>query len=82
MRRSSDLIEAERQHLGYGLHELGRINSERSSVDGAILNLELMGFDFRSGVWKAQGAIRMIRISIRVNPHSQVLRDHRTHNTR
>ena len=76
-RRSSDLTDAERQHLGYGLLEFGRINSESYSIDCAILNPKQMGWDFRSGAWKRRGAIRLIRISIRMNPHSQVLRDRR-----
>jgi len=82
MRRSDDLINAERQHLGYGLRELGRINSESYSIDCAILSQKQMGLDFRSGAWKRRGVIRVIRSSIRINPHSQVLRDRRIHRPR
>jgi hypothetical protein len=32
--------------LGYGLHELGRINSESDSIDCAILTPKQMGFGF------------------------------------
>ena len=78
MRRSDDLIDGERQHLGYGLRELGRINSELYSIDCVILHQKQMGLDSRGVAWKTQGAIRVIRISIRVNPQSQVLRDRRT----